>query len=78
MMAIGVKAGGSSVLPVMHDAVEGDALMHVTVAGKGDVATATVPLSDILADCIVCHQKFRSRAPGASKLSLNTSRKQKH
>lgn len=78
MMAMRVKAGSSSVLPVMQDAVEGGALMHVTAAGKGDMATATVPLSDIPADCIVCHQKFRSRAPGASMLSLNTSRKQKH
>jgi cytochrome c556 len=53
------------VLPAMNEIVEGNALKLADAADAGDMPKAASYMSDIMAGCVACHQKFRS-TPGLS------------
>ena len=60
-----VNTNDLSVLPVMNDIVEGNALKLAEAADQGDLGKAASYMSDIMSGCIACHQKFRG-VPGVS------------
>lgn len=53
------------VLPAMNEIVEGNALKLADAADAGDLPKASSYMSEIMAGCVACHQKFRS-TPGLS------------
>lgn len=60
-----VNTNDLSVLPVMNEIVEGNALKLAEAADKGDLGKAASYMSDIMNGCIACHQAFRG-VPGVS------------
>jgi hypothetical protein len=69
-----VNTNDLSVLPTMNTAVEGSALKLAEAADKGDMPLAASYMSDIMAGCVACHQKFRSM-PGISANLLTPASK---
>lgn len=63
-----------SVLPAMNEAVEGSALKLAEAADAGDMPRAAAYMSDIMAGCVACHQKFRT-TPGASAYLITPASK---
>jgi hypothetical protein len=69
-----VNTNDLSVLPTMNTAVEGSALKLAEAADKRDMPLAASYMSDIMAGCVACHQKFRSM-PGISANLLTPASK---
>lgn len=60
-----VNSNDLSVLPAMNEIVEGSALKLADAADQGDLPKAASYMSEIMAGCVACHQKFRG-VPGIS------------